>query len=108
MARTKQDEKMDRRDDATHKALGRALSLWNHVMSGQFRGTCEVLGLSIKRSTTSDEYLVVVRGLADDDGTPMVGFHAAVTPAEALAGAAQRIADGTLKWRVDEYRQKDS
>lgn len=108
MARTRFDEKDDRRREASDKKLGKTLQLWDHVFGSIFRGECEVQGLSLKRSTTSDEFLVVIRGLSEEDGTPMVAFHAAVTVADALAGAAQRVADGTVKWRVDEYRTKDS
>lgn len=99
----KEEQKSERMMNATQKGLGKALMAWNHVTTDVFRGEAIVTGLSMKLSTTSDEWLVVVRGLSQDDGTPLVGFHAGVTPAEALAGAAERVLSGSIKWRIDEY-----
>lgn len=51
------------------------------------------------------EILCIATGLSDD-GTPVVAFHSAVGFVEAFVGLAVRLQNGTLKWRVDEYRLK--
>lgn len=49
------------------------------------------------------EGLVIVTGV-DHEGTPVVAFHKAVSFPEMFVGMVARLENGSLKWRVDEYR----
>lgn len=48
-----------------------------------------------------DDYMVVVRARAGDKR--VVAFHSAATYWEAIKGAADRIVNGTLKFKEDQY-----
>lgn len=86
--------------------LGEQLSQWDYVCFGHWRGEVDVTGLSIRvPEERMAETLVVVRGIAGD-GTPVVAFHSAVGVATAIAGAAVRVAQGTVKWKEDEYANR--
>lgn len=91
-------------DDGRWEANGRNVALFEYICFGGWQGDIEVQGFSVRIPAEKHlETLVVVRGLAAD-GTPMVCFHSAVGVAEAIAGAALRVADGTVRWKVDGYR----
>lgn len=49
------------------------------------------------------DVLVVLNGLAED-GTPMVAFMGGDSVARALRKAVAMYEDGSLKWRIDEWR----
>jgi hypothetical protein len=91
------------RDESARK-VGYAIMLYDHVCSAYWRGSYEITGLSLRApQTEGGEFLVVVRGF-DHEGAPVVGFHSALSAGEALAGAARRLADGTIKFKPDAYR----
>jgi len=51
------------------------------------------------------EYFAVVT--ADgDDGAPVVAFHTAESLVGLLTGLGNRLRNGSLKWRADEFRGK--
>jgi hypothetical protein len=46
--------------------------------------------------------------MVDEEGVEWVGFHAALSPSEALMGAVNRVVNGTMKWRKSKpYGSKD-
>lgn len=49
------------------------------------------------------DVLVVMNGISQD-GTPMVAFMGGDSLARALRKAVAQYEDGTLKWRIDEWR----
>jgi len=49
------------------------------------------------------EVLIVLKG-SHEDGTPMVAFMSGDFVATALDKAMLAYADGSLKWRIDEWR----
>lgn len=53
-----------------------------------------------------DDYLAIVKSL-DSEGRPMVAFHGASNLVDVLVGLSNRIANGTLKWMPDKYREAD-
>jgi len=96
--------KVEQFDDGRYEALGLNITRFDYICHGGWQGEVQVTGFSVRVAAERHlETLVVVRGLAAD-GTPMVCFHSAVGISEALAGAATRVADGTVRWKVDAYR----
>ena len=84
--------------------IGAGVMRYDHLFSSSWRGDVELSGLSLREPQRENgEFLVVLRGFAQD-GTPMVAFHSSLSAPEALAGAAERMANGTLKWKIDGYR----
>jgi hypothetical protein len=51
------------------------------------------------------ECLIIATGW-DHDGTPVVTFHSGVGAHQALLTFLQRVQNGTLKWRPDEYAKR--
>lgn len=78
------------------------------VTSVRWTGQVELIGIKLKLAASDEmETLVVCTG-QDTDGTPVVGFHSAIGPLEALGGAMRRVASGNMKWKADEYRANGS
>lgn len=85
--------------------LGFQITLFDHITSTSWTGQVELSGLSVRvPEQWFGSYLVVLRG-TDGSGTPVVSFHSATGFSEALAGAAQRMSNGKLTWREDEFRK---
>jgi len=55
-------------------------------------------------SEEEGEWFVVVRAVLEGD--PFVGFHNAFSAGDALRGAINRILNGKMKWRSDDYGNK--
>ena len=97
-------KRQEQLDGQANDRLVTALWRWKRIESPHWTGEVEVTSVKAKLPDNDAlEVLVVITGLASD-GTPVVGFHNAVGLLEALGGAAGRIANGKMKWRVDEYR----
>jgi hypothetical protein len=93
-------------DSGRDDFVGRQMHLYDYVCFGGWDGSVELIGLSIRiPAQRHEDVLVVLRG-HDSDGGPVVAFHSEPMVANALAGAARRLADGQLKWREDEYRSR--
>ena len=94
---------VDRTSDAMFTKIGSSLSRLDHIDSSGWRGNVELRGLSLRvPQQVGGEWLVVIRGL-DHEGGPVVAFHSALGGAEALAGAVERMSNGSLKWKPDDY-----
>lgn len=50
------------------------------------------------------EWFVIVRAVVQGD--PFVGFHSAYSAGDALRGAVNRVLNGTMKWKADDYGSK--
>ena len=58
---------------------------------------------SVKAPTEEKpEFFMVVRGI-DGEGRPVVAFHSSLELDTLFRGVEQRLLNGTLKWRDDEY-----
>jgi len=65
----------------------------------------ELTGMSLRAPNGErGEYLAVVRAL-DDAGAPIVAFHSAMFLADLLVGLTERLNNGSMRWRDDEFRQ---
>lgn len=59
-------------------------------------------GLTIKCDPDDEEgVLIVLRGYLGSEA--QVAFHRAGSVSEAVSGAGNRLRNGSLKWRLDEY-----
>jgi len=68
-----------------------------------FSPSIELVGISIRPpNREKTDFLIVLRGV-DHDGSPVVAFHGATGLLDALAGAGERLRNGTLSWRPDAY-----
>jgi hypothetical protein len=89
--------------DQQIQRLGLALGLLDHICSAGWTGEVELLNIKVRLgSPGGEETLVIVTGTWGD-GTPVVAFHAAQSPSDAVAGCLNRIRNGTMKWREDQY-----
>jgi len=96
----------DRAFEDQTKRLGWGVRELDRICSGHWQGGVELERVKLRLGDTSQiETLVILEGVGDD-GTPVVGFHSACPPSEALAGALRRCAAGQIRWRIDDYRIK--
>jgi len=97
-----------RYQDAEDSRRLRAVNLVLYLegcFTGAYSPSYEVVGLSVRPpNREKDDFLVVLRGL-DAEGAPVVAFHGALSLLDALAGAGERLRNGTLTWRADEFRR---
>lgn len=99
-------KRYERASDDHFERLGFLITGFEHLFSDNWRGEIELEGLSVRiKGGDVPAFLVVLRGYSGD-GTPVVAFHDGLSFSEAMAGAAERMANGLLKWRTDEYRTK--
>jgi len=88
------------------EVLGKSVEILDHVISRHWRGEIELVGFSVRVPPgPDDEILIVFRGL-DGAGTPIVAFHSDLSISGALAGGANRLRSGNLRWKEDGYRTK--
>lgn len=86
--------------------VGAAVGHLSAAMEGYRDLQVDITGLSIRGPRVrGDEFLMVVRGV-DHEGLPLVAFHSAMSLGEVLRGGEARIANGTLKWKPDEFANK--
>lgn len=84
-------------------AWGQDISRLEHIDSSSWRGEIEFRGLTLRPpQVQSGEWLCVMKGF-DHEGGAVVAFHSARTGAEALAGAINRMANGKLTWKEDQF-----
>jgi len=82
---------------------GRGLDYVSLAMTGYRDLAVQVHGFSVKPpQAEGGEFLLVLRGL-DGEGAPVVAFHSATELCEVFSGVANRLANGSLVWRPDQY-----
>lgn len=92
-----------RYSDEHMRETGLAVAQVSRALLGDRQLSVDLVGINIKRpSAVGGEILAVVKGL-DAEGTPCVAFHSAFTLEELVRGLESRLANGSLKWRVDEF-----
>lgn len=90
--------------EAMQKKLGLAVAILERCSVGEVYADYEVHTIRYKFANSAlGDHLAVVTG-TDGEGMAVVAFHTAQTVGELIVGVAARIQNGTLKWRVDEYR----
>ena len=83
--------------------IGNAVDELGLIATGYRNVGVQVQGFSIRiPAVQGGDFLITVRGLLDD-GTPAVAFHGSPDFGEALRGLRNRIMNGSLKWRPDQY-----
>jgi len=91
--------------DKAKRRLHWGVRYLERALDGEQVGDVDCVGFSIRPPTRDkNEYLCVMRGLSDD-GSPVVAFHSAVGLGEVLTGIGERLRNGTLSWRPDEFRK---
>lgn len=82
--------------------LGYALLSTNRWLDGERAQGVYIMSLKVRMPTEDHpECLVIVS--AFKEGLRLVGFNTSDSPAEAIKGAIQRIENGTMVWREDNY-----
>lgn len=82
---------------------GKSLDDLGLAMEGHRRYSVDVTGFSVKAPVGSGgDFLITVRGF-DEEGAPVVGFHGSVDLLDAICGAQNRVQNGTMKWKPDEW-----
>jgi len=95
-------KEMDISNEAARKCGWAVMELSVH-MQGYRDWPMRVTGMSIRGPRVEgDEFLITVRAL-DAEGAAFVGFHGAYDLQDAIRGVKERVQNGTMKWRVDEW-----
>lgn len=86
------------------REIGKAADEIGLAMSGYRSLAVDVLAFSVRGpQAQGGDFLITVRGV-DADGAPVVAFHGSPDLGEALRGLQNRLLNGSLRWRPDEYR----
>lgn len=88
--------------------LAGALHQLDWMCSSRYSGEMVPTSIKLRIGVTDEVETLCIVEAVGGDGTPVVGFNGAQSPSEALIGAINRIRNGQMKWRVDEYRSKGS
>jgi hypothetical protein len=89
-------------DDRSRK-IGMALERLGRRFADDTLGAVMLTGFRVKGPTEGNaEFLLILWGL-DHEGGPVVAFQSALELDEVFRGADNRMGNGTMKWRVDEY-----
>ncbi len=96
----------ERRDHVLQGRYGRSLETLDRMSFHAYTGEVEIHSVRVRLGILDQlESLCVVIG-TNADGLPVVGFNSALSPGEALMGALNRIENGQMKWKEDEYRNR--
>jgi hypothetical protein len=94
---------------AHQKALSRSelsVNIFDRAAQGESWGGIEIEAVKFRLANDPMiESLAVITGVGADGG-PIVAFHSAIGFAELFVGLAARLRNGSLKWKVDEYRSE--
>jgi len=76
----------------------------DRISARSWSGAVDVQSVKIRLGLGSEiETLVIFTGI-DEDGTPVVAFHGGAPASEALIGGLRRLVNGSLRWKIDGYR----
>jgi hypothetical protein len=88
---------------AWYSRMGDAMAVLDRLCAKGAPGGVEMQGLKMRLGVTDSMPTLVIVMALDGEGAPIVGFNEAMSPAEALIGAVNRIANGSMKWKEDQY-----
>ena len=84
--------------------IGRAVDEIGLALSGYRSLSVELVGIAVRSpQVLGGDFLLTLRGV-DEAGQPVVAFHGSPDLADAFRGAHNRLMNGSLKWRKDEFR----
>jgi len=94
-----------KQNDLQPEKLGWAILTIEAGIEGYRGWQVEVTGFSVRAPLVQHgEYLMVIKG-TDEAGGPIVAFHSSTSLADLFTGCANRLVNGSLKWRDDEFRR---
>lgn len=98
------DERGSKSLSVRWEEIGRAADEIGLALAGYRSLSVEVIGLSIRPPQgQGGDFLITVRGLSADGGR-VVAFHGSPDFGDALRGLHNRLLNGSLKWREDQFR----
>lgn len=87
-------------------AAGKALMELGFVMAGTWDWSVAVTGFSVRApQSPGGDFLITIRAL-DHEGGPVVAWHGSPELGNAIQGLHNRLRNGSLKWRADEWARK--
>jgi hypothetical protein len=89
--------------DRWAKRVARALMELDRMCDVDSGRQIELRALKMRLGETDHEETLVIVTAWDDAGAPIVCFSQGMTPSEALVGAINRIANGSVTWKEDQY-----
>jgi hypothetical protein len=96
-------EEVAKREQARKVSLGDQLTWLDYEFGGPGAGQNGYRGMSIRfPKEQHGEFLITIRS-ESDQGEPIVAFHGGNSLSDALAGLSERLRNGTLKWKIDQY-----
>ena len=106
--KTAKDVKAEGTQERLDKQLVRGVKYLDRVMAEGRGADVEVTAWRIRAPRDeNDDYMVVVTAIGVD-GEALVGFHSGVSLAETIAGMCNRVRNGSMRWRPDEYAKTNS
>lgn len=86
---------------------GKILMQANRLASSMSRHDMYIQQIKfVSKDDEGNDWLVVCT--IDSTDGPMIGFHGASSFGEGLAGLINRIGNGTMKWKPDDYRRNNT
>lgn len=83
-----------------------AMSQVCHALMGRRELAVDVAGFSVRGPRSKEEdLLLTLRGI-DGEGTPVVAFFGGPNLGVLFISIENMLRNGTVNWRVDEYRNK--
>lgn len=97
------DKKLPSELELRWQRWGRSVDEIGLAATGYRSVGMQVTGMGIRMPREErGEFLVTIRAL-DSEGAPFVAFHGASDLGEALTGLWNRLQNGTLRWKPDEW-----
>ena len=90
--------------DRRKAKAGSAVMNLDRLTHPSWSGEIEIVSFRLRLGQPGhEENLVVVQGV-NGSGEPVVAFHSADEASDALVGAINRVLNGQLRWKADEYK----
>lgn len=103
MTTTRAEQKANRTVEHLAQQIGMSVLNFERRIEQMSDAGVTVRGMAVRLPTEEKpDYLITVR--ADGENAAMVAFSGGLTLAEVLRGTIERMGNGSLKWREDEYR----
>ncbi len=95
----------DRERDASRvMRVINALALMEDMCSEDHQHSVQLVSVKLKLGDPGNAQTLVVFTGVDSEGGNVVGFSGGFYPVEALVEGINRIRNGKMRWRIDEYR----
>lgn len=98
-----EEDRHRRTAEARERLSGRALARLGGRMMGPAADGWEIMGLSVRKPRDeTEDFLITLRALTSE-GQPVVAFSGGAFLEDAVVTLMNRLSNGSLKWRPDEY-----